>query len=125
MLATATERASLSPVERILAIFDALDVSFQKPPFRGCPSVKGLAEFGPDADAPEVHATIAAYFPSLHELVADILAPLELRDPEKSVLQILSLIQGAIVMAQTTANHAIAAANRDAARLLLDAAPAR
>lgn len=55
MLATATERAGLSPVERILAIFDALDVSFQKPPFRGCPFVKGLAEFGPDADSPEVH----------------------------------------------------------------------
>lgn len=43
MLATATERAGLSPVERILATFDALDVSFQKPPFRGCPFVKGLA----------------------------------------------------------------------------------
>ncbi|MBE2992928.1 TetR/AcrR family transcriptional regulator [Sphingomonas sp. CFBP 13603] len=76
MLAIATERPGLSPVERILAIFDALDVSFQKPPFRGCPFVKGLAEFGPDADSPEVHATIAAHFQSLYELVADIVAPL-------------------------------------------------
>lgn len=77
MLATATERAGLSPVESILAIFNALDVSFQKPPFRGCPLVKGLAEFAPDANSPEVQATIAAYFHSLHELVADIVAPLE------------------------------------------------
>src|SRR3546814_8341364 len=49
MLATATERAGLSPLERVLAIFDALEEPLRAPSFRGCPFVKGLAEFGPEA----------------------------------------------------------------------------
>lgn len=121
MLAMATDHPSLSPVERVLAIFDALDVAFQRQPFRGCPFVKGLAEFGPDADTPEIQATIANYFRSLHDLISGLIAPLGLSRHEKAVLQILSLIQGAIVMAQTTSNQGIAKANRDAARLVLEA----
>jgi AcrR family transcriptional regulator len=124
MLAAATDRPGLSPVERIVAIFDALDISFQQAPFRGCPFVKGLAEFGPDADTPEIKSTIALYFESLHDLVADVIAPLQRIDHEKTVLQILSLIQGAIVMAQAMSDCDIAGANRDAARMLLET-PAR
>jgi AcrR family transcriptional regulator len=60
MLETATERPGLSPLERILAIFDALNGSFRSPAFRGCPFVKGLAEFGPEANAPDVQATSRA-----------------------------------------------------------------
>lgn len=121
MLANATDRPELKPVERVLAIFDALGGSFQTAPFRGCPFVRGLAEFGPDADSPEVQATIAAYFQSLHDLVADLIAPMALSEPDKTVLQILSLIQGAIVMAQTTSDSQIAQANREAAAVLLRA----
>lgn len=123
MLEASTDRPGLQPVERVLAIFDSLDRSFQQPPFRGCPFVKGLAEFGPDADSPEVQATIAAYFQGLHDLVASLVAPLLLPEPNKAVVQILSLIQGSIVMAQTTTDRTIAMANRDAARLLLQPAP--
>jgi AcrR family transcriptional regulator len=124
MLETATEQPGLSPVERILAIFDALDGPFQSPAFRGCPFVKGLAEFGPDADAPEVQATITGYFAGLHDIVAALVAPLALDKPERTVVQILSLIQGSIVMAQSTRAPFLAAANRDAARLLLEGAVA-
>lgn len=120
MLATATEKPGLSPLERVLAIFDALGESFRVPSFRGCPFVKGLAEFGPDANSPEVQAIIATYFKGLHEFVASLIEPLALNRPEKAVLQILSLIQGSIVIAQSTRDPAIAEANRDAARLLLE-----
>ncbi|MFC4595918.1 TetR/AcrR family transcriptional regulator [Sphingobium tyrosinilyticum] len=123
MLANATDQPGLAPVERVLAIFDALDGSFHTAPFRGCPFVRGLAEFGPDAESPEVQATIAAYFQSLHDLVADLIVPMALSNPDKAVLQILSLIQGAIVMAQTTSDPLIAEANRDAAAALLRATP--
>ncbi|WP_027166656.1 TetR/AcrR family transcriptional regulator [Mesorhizobium sp. WSM3224] len=119
MLATPTERSGLSPLERVLAIFDALDEPFRAPSFRGCPFVKGLAEFGPDASSPDVQAAIAAYFDGLHEFVASLIAPLALSKPEKAVVQILSLIQGSIVIAQTTRDPAIAETNREAARLLL------
>ncbi|ANP90744.1 TetR/AcrR family transcriptional regulator [Rhizobium leguminosarum] len=120
MLATATERPGLSSVERVLAIFDALDEPLRAPFFRGCPFVKGLAEFGPEANSPDVQATIAEYFKGLHEFVASLIEPLGLKKPEKAVIQVLSLIQGAIVMAQSTRDPGIVEANRDAARLLLE-----
>lgn len=112
MLAVATGRPGLSPVERVMAIFDALDVSFRQPPFRGCPFVKGLAEFGPDADSPEIKATIATYFDGLRDLVTRLIAPQTSGDPDMAVLQILSLIQGSIVMAQTSPGRPVAAAGR-------------
>jgi AcrR family transcriptional regulator len=120
MLATATERPGLSPLERVLAIFDALDDPFRSPSFRGCPFVKGLAEFGPEANAPDVQATIAFYFKGLHEFVASLIEPLALSDPEKAVIQILSLIQGSIVMAQSTPDPGLVKTIRDAARVLLE-----
>ena len=119
MLVTATERPGLSPVERVLAIFDALETSFQERPFRGCPFVKGLAEFGPEADTPEIQAMIDTYFENLDKLVTGLIAPLGLANSEKTVLQILALIQGVIVMAQATSDRRIGGAIRDAARLLL------
>ncbi|MDR6531003.1 AcrR family transcriptional regulator [Caulobacter rhizosphaerae] len=124
MLETATEDPGLSPSERILAIFDALDGPLRSPAFRGCPFVKGMAEFGPDADVPDVQATITAYFKGLHDLVAALVEPLGLNRPERTVMQILSLIQGAIVMAQSTRDPLVAEANRDAARLLIEDAAA-
>ncbi|WP_027665551.1 TetR/AcrR family transcriptional regulator [Rhizobium leguminosarum] len=120
MLATSTERTGLSPLERVLAIFDALDEPLRAPSFRGCPFVKGLAEFGPEANSPDVQATIAEYFKRLHDFVASFIEPLGLKKPEKAVIQVLSLIQGAIVMAQSTRDPGIVEANRDAARLLLE-----
>ncbi|MEC3909567.1 TetR/AcrR family transcriptional regulator [Sphingobium sp. CR2-8] len=121
MLVSATQRPGLSPVEQVLAIFDALDASFQQRPFRGCPFVKGMAEFGPDADAPEIQAMIDTYFESLHRFVTELIKPLSLIDPGRTAIQILSLIQGAIVMAQATSDRDIGAANRHAARILLEA----
>lgn len=120
MLATATERPGLSPVERVLAIFDALDKPLRSLSFRGCSFTRGLAEFGPEANTPEVQATIAAYFNELHDFVASLIMPLGLSDPERTVIQILSLIQGSFVVAQSIPDPNIVAANREAARLLLE-----
>ncbi|TCV67419.1 TetR family transcriptional regulator [Neorhizobium sp. S3-V5DH] len=120
MLSTSTEKVGLSSIERVLAVFDALEEPLLAPSFRGCPFVKGMAEFGPEAKAPDVEATIAAYFTQLHDLVASLVEPLGLRNPEKAVIQILALIQGSIVIAQTTRDPAIVEANRDAARVLLE-----
>lgn len=121
MLAGATGRPGLSPPERLLSIFDALGESFGSASFRGCPFVKGMAEFGPDANSPEIQMIISSYFEDLQDLVASLIEPMRLNDPEKTIVQILSLIQGSIVMAQATTNPTIAAANREAAKLLLQA----
>ena len=120
MLATATEKPGLSSKERVLAIFDAIDEPLRAKTFRGCTFARGLAEFGPEANTPEVQATIAEYFTELHEFVASLIEPLALENPERAVIQILSLVQGSFVMAQSIPNGGIVEANRDAARLLLE-----
>ncbi|MBY3381798.1 TetR/AcrR family transcriptional regulator [Rhizobium laguerreae] len=120
MLATATEEPGLSATERVLAIFDAMDEPLRARTFRGCSFARGLAEFGPEANTPEVQATIAEYFTELHEFVASLIKPLGLDNPERAVIQILSLVQGSFVMAQSIPNAGIAQANRVAARLLLE-----
>jgi AcrR family transcriptional regulator len=120
MLSSSTDRTGLSQMERVLAIFDAVDQPLLSPSFRGCPFVNGLAEFGPEANSPDVQATIAAYFKGLHEFVASLIEPLSLKKPETAVIQVLSLFQGSLVMAQSTRDPAIVKANRDAARLLLE-----
>jgi AcrR family transcriptional regulator len=120
MLATATEKPGLSAADRVLAIFDAIDEPLRSPSFRGCSFARGLAEFGPEANTPEVQATIAEYFTELHEFVASLIEPLALDNPERAVIQILSLVQGSFVMAQSIPNAGIVEANRDAAKLLLE-----
>ncbi|MCK1390172.1 TetR/AcrR family transcriptional regulator [Bradyrhizobium sp. 1] len=119
MLSTSTGRAGLSPLERVLAVFDALEQPLLAPSFRGCPFAKGMAEFGPEANAPDVEATIAAYFTRLHDFVASLVEPLSLSKPERAVIQILSLFEGSLVIAQSTRDPAIVEANRTAARVLL------
>ena len=120
MLATATEKPGLSRIERVLAIFDAIDEPLQAPTFRGCSFARGLAEFGPEANTPEVQATIAEYFKELHGLVAALIETLGLSNSERAVIQILSLVQGSFVMAQSIPDPGIVVANRDAARLVLE-----
>jgi AcrR family transcriptional regulator len=120
MLSTSTERAGLTPVERVLAVFDALEQPLLAPSFRGCPFAKGMAEFGPEANSPGVEATIAAYFTKLHGFVASLIEPLALSKPERAVIQILSLFEGSLVIAQSTRDPAIVQANREAARVLLE-----
>lgn len=120
MLVSATEKSGLSVTERILAIFDAIDGPLRAPTFRGCSFTRGLAEFGPEANTPEVQATIAEYFAELHEFVASLIKPLGLDNPERTVVQILSLVQGSFVMAQSLPNLGIVEANREAAKLLVE-----
>lgn len=119
MLASATEEPGLSPVERVLAIFDALEKPLRALSFRGCSFTRGLAEFGPEANTPEVQATIAEYFKQLHDFVSSLIEPLRLSDHERAVIQILSLIQGSFVMAQSIPDPRIVEANREAAQFLL------
>ncbi|MDP9978698.1 AcrR family transcriptional regulator [Agrobacterium tumefaciens] len=119
ILASATEEPGLSPVERVLAIFDALDKPLRALSFRGCSFTRGLAEFGPEANTPEVQATIAEYFKQLHDFVSSLIEPMRLSDHERAVIQILSLIQGSFVMAQSLPDPRIVEANREAAQILL------
>lgn len=120
MFAAAAEKPGLSAVERVLTIFDAIDEPLRAPTFRGCSFARGLAEFGPEANTPEVQATIADYYRELQELVTSLMKPLGLKNPERAVIQILSLVQGAFVIAQSMPSEGIVEANRDAARLLLE-----
>ncbi|EHJ95518.1 TetR/AcrR family transcriptional regulator [Agrobacterium tumefaciens] len=120
MFAAAAEKPGLSAIERVLTIFDAIDEPLRARTFRGCSFARGLAEFGPEANTPEVQATIAEYYRELYELVTSLIKPLALKNPERAIVQILSLVQGSFVIAQSIPSEGIVEANRYAARLLLE-----
>ena len=60
-----------------------------------------MAELGPEVHSPKVQETIAAYFAGLRKLVASRVEPLALDAPRTAVIQILTLIEGSIIMAQS------------------------
>ena len=79
-------------LERLLAIFDALGVLIQHPQFRGCPFIKGLAEFGPERDEPEIKRLISAHFATAEHLVTNLVKQIRPKDSKKFIQPVLSLI---------------------------------
>lgn len=114
-----TGDTSQPALERLLALFDALDLAITDPDFHGCPFIKSLAEFGPERDEPEVHAHIGRHFASIEKLVNQLLGQIAPGDAKNLVLPILSLIHGTIVVAQTAGGVEAARHNKELARKIL------
>ena len=112
--------ASRPPLERLLRLFDAVDSSIQCPNFRGCAFIKGLAEFGPDRDEPEVQEQLSAHFACTEKVISGLLKEIRPRDAKKLVQPVMSLICGSVVVAQATGRSDAAARNREFVRALLE-----
>jgi AcrR family transcriptional regulator len=119
LLARAVGDESKTPLERLLAVFDALAVVIQQPGFRGCPFIKSMAEFGPEWDAPEVRRMIAAHFADGEKYVTGLLKQIRPKDSKAFVQPVLSLITGTIVVAQAGGRKDVAARNKEAVKRLL------
>ena len=103
---------------RVLALFDALEVWFKEPDFYGCPFIRGLSDFDSDDD-PEVNACVTSHFSQTGELILKLLIEAKLKNPEKLVPPLLSLVAGAIVVSHATKSSAAAQVNRETAKILL------
>jgi AcrR family transcriptional regulator len=117
-LTTAIE-AHTDPRERLLSIFDAQDMLFTGPDFRGCAFNRATAEARPGSAADEVSQAYRLWISDLFEkLAAAAGAP----DPVLLGRQIRVLYDGGMLAASQDHDTTIAAASRAAAAALLDAA---
>lgn len=108
-----------TPQEKVLSLFDALELAIKNPDFCGCPFIKALAEFGPEREEPEVRDLISSHFRDLEQVLASLLKEVRLKDSKKLLAPFLSLISGTLVVAQATGQTDIARRNRAFARALL------
>jgi AcrR family transcriptional regulator len=111
------------PVEQILGLFDRLEHSFASPRFRGCPFVNAVAELG--HSSPAANEVAIAFKEQRQRWFRDLLARLEVADPEGLASQLALLVDGAIAAALVRGEAGMARAAREAARTLLGAAGAR
>jgi AcrR family transcriptional regulator len=123
--ATSTDRyrkvmdeAGDNPRQRVLAVFDGLEVATTTPAFRGCRYTSAkVALVDPDHPAhPEIHA----YKEGLHELFVVELARHGHMDPKFGADQLLVLIDGALSHAVTRPGSHPALAARAMAEGVLD-----
>jgi|ERR1044071_7469150 AcrR family transcriptional regulator len=120
LVAQFTGGAGKVPAEKLLAIFDALELAIKNPGFCGCPFIKALAEFGPERKDPEVEAQISRHFADLEGVVMPWLRQVRSKDAKELLQPLMSLITGTIVIAQATGQTEVASRNKAVAQTLLE-----
>ena len=105
------------PAEQILATFDRLERGFASKGFRGCPFVNAVAELGAEDRAVKKIAT--AFKDSRRAWFRDLLLRLGVADAEALATQLQILVDGAIASDLVCDDPSMAAAAKQAAKVLL------
>jgi AcrR family transcriptional regulator len=106
--------------EQVLRVFDWLEQWFANENFRGCPFVNAVAELG---DAMHPGTKMAVAFKEQRRLwLRDVLAQMNVADPDILATQVAILAEGAIIAALIRGDPGMARAAKAAARVLLTAA---
>jgi AcrR family transcriptional regulator len=114
-----------NPEARVLALFDAFDEWFRQPDFVGCPFIRSLYDFDLEEDDQEIVSVIQSHFAALQALLTELVKAARPKDFDSVIPVLMSLLSGAIVIAQVTHTHDIARINRTQAEALLAAKPRR
>ena len=114
------EELGATPLEQLLALFDALQEWFARPDFRGCMFIKAAAEYQ-DAEHP-IHVQSAEHKRLLFNYVRSRTEAAGASDPDGLARQLLLLKEGAIVSAQLGHAPNSAAEAKLAAKALIAAA---
>jgi len=118
-----TPPSDLPPVQQILGNFERLERTFAAGVFRGCPFVNAVAELKEPAHAAN---KVALAFKEQRRLwFRDLLARLEVDDPDTLAMQLQILADGAIATALVRGDPKVARTAGEAARVLLRAAGVR
>ena len=112
--------SDLPPVEQILGNFDRLERNFASGVFRGCPFVNAVAELKEPTHA--ANKIALAFKEQRRTWFRDLLARLDVDDPDTLALQLMLLVDGAIATVLVRGDPAVAATARETARTLLAAA---
>jgi AcrR family transcriptional regulator len=115
-----TELTDEPAVEQILGTFDRLERAFASDRFRGCPFVNAVAELKEPGHA--ANRIAVAFKDARRAALRDLLARLDVADPEALATQLMLLVDGAIAAAVVRGDPAMARAARAAAITLLGAA---
>ncbi|MCB5906236.1 TetR/AcrR family transcriptional regulator [Streptomyces pinistramenti] len=105
------------PKAQLRHVIDALADRISEPGFRGCPLANACVEF-PDRDHP-VHRTAGALKAEYLEMLAELVAPLPVRDPQGLAYMLQMLVEGANVSTQIFSAERSAAALKEAAERLI------
>ncbi|MCC8429068.1 TetR/AcrR family transcriptional regulator [Reyranella aquatilis] len=108
------------PMEQILGAFDRLERTIATGVFRGCPFVNAVAELKEPAHA--ANRIALAFKEQRRAWFEALLRQLGIEDAESLSLQLQILIDGAIAAAIVRGDPKVAAAAREAAAVLLEAA---
>lgn len=108
------------PVEQILGNFDRLERTIGTSVFRGCPFVNAVAELKQPAHA--ANRIALAFKEERRKSLRALLVELGADNPDALSLQLQLLIDGAIAAGIVRGDPKVAAAAREAARVLLVAA---
>jgi AcrR family transcriptional regulator len=118
---TAVEQlAGDDPKQKLLALFDVLDIWFNSPDFRGCQFINAAAEF-PNPKDP-VHMVAAEHKRKSRDYFRDLASAAGASDPESFADQYTALVEGTLVLRQVHGrNDAAQVIKRAASALLCDA----
>jgi AcrR family transcriptional regulator len=108
--------------ERILAVFDWLADWVRSPGFHGCLFIKAAGEYPETGDRPRQAAE--AFKAGCRELLEELCGDLGVNDPSRLARQLHLLMEGALVLAFVEREPRAATDARDAAEILIAAAPA-
>lgn len=108
------------PVEQILGNFDRLERTIGTSVFRGCPFVNAVAELKQPTHA--ANRIALAFKEERRKWLRALLVELDADNPDALSLQLQLLIDGAIAAGIVRGDPKVAAAAREAARVLLVAA---
>ena len=104
--------------DRLLAVFDAHSELFRQGDYRGCMFINAAAEFSGIADP--IHAIAAEHKRLTAGYLADLAKEAGAKDPERLGLELMLLLDGAIVCAQISRRTDAADRARTAAAVLIN-----
>jgi AcrR family transcriptional regulator len=108
------------PVDKLLALFDALAEAAAEPGFRGCAFANASAEAGPDSVEA---AALRDYRGWFDDLVLSLTTEAGYADPAGVAERIRLLYDGAVANTQLDSNRGAVAVAKEMAQLVLASAP--
>ncbi|WP_344042584.1 TetR/AcrR family transcriptional regulator [Nocardioides panacihumi] len=108
------------PVEKLLAIFDALHEAVTSPGWNGCAFANASAEAAPDSVEAVAQRTYRVWF---SDLLLELATEAGYADPAGVAGRLRLIYDGAVASSRIDAHPAAALVAKDLARLVLEAAP--
>lgn len=115
------EVAGSDPIDRILAIFDAIDRRFQNPSYKRCLAIAAAIEFPSPRDP--IHELELQTRADRAEFLSELCQDANLNEPAHLAAQLGMLIDGAAISRQMESNRGAIASAKQVAKQLLRTAP--